>query len=143
MIDKDASYRAFTAVHRAIFKASRGRLGGRLLGMPVVLLTTTGRRSGRPRESMLTSPLQDGDTIVLVASYGGDDREPSWCRNLRKHSVVHVTMRGRDEPRRARVATAAERAELWPKVTAAHPNYAGYQRKTARRIPLVLLEPMP
>jgi deazaflavin-dependent oxidoreductase (nitroreductase family) len=138
---KDQMFRAFTTFHRSVFKASGGRVAGKALGMPVLVLTTTGRTSGKPRQTMLTSPLQVGDTVVLVASFGGDDREPSWCRNLRKDPNVRIVMRGRDEARRARVADPAERAELWPKITAAHANYAGYQRKTSREIPVVLLEP--
>ena len=137
---KDNMFRVWTGVHRYLFKATKGKAAGKLLGMPVVLLTTTGRTSGQPRETMLTTPLQIGDTITLVASFGGDDREPSWCRNLRKNPEVTITMSGRTEKRTARVATTEERAELWPKLTAAHPNYAGYQRKTSREIPVVLLE---
>lgn len=142
MSAKDSVFRLVTTFHRTVFRASGGRLAGKLLGMPVVVLTTTGRTTGRRRETMLTTPLQVGETIVLVASYGGDDREPAWCRNLRQNPIVHVTMRGRDEDRRARVAGEEERAELWPQVTAAHPNYAGYQTRTSRVIPLVLLEPL-
>jgi deazaflavin-dependent oxidoreductase (nitroreductase family) len=134
-------FRAVTKLHRQVFRATGGRVAGKALGMPVVILTTTGRTSGKPRDTMLTSPLQLGETIVLVASKGGDDREPSWCRNLRKEPRVHLAMRGLSEERVARVASEEERAELWPKVTAAHPNYAGYQRKTSREIPLVLVEP--
>jgi deazaflavin-dependent oxidoreductase (nitroreductase family) len=138
---KDTMFRAFTTFHRSVFTLSGGRVAGKALGMPVLILTTTGRTSGKPRQTMLTSPLQVGDTIVLVASFGGDDREPSWCRNLRKDPVVQVVMRGKRETRHARVATAEERAELWPKITIAHANYAGYQTKTTREIPVVLVEP--
>lgn len=139
---KDTMFKALTTFHRSVFKASRGRVAGKALGMPVLILTTTGRTSGKARQTMLTSPLQVGETVVLVASFGGDDREPSWCRNLRKNPDVQLTMRGRTEQRQARVANPEERAELWPKITAAHANYAGYQTKTAREIPVVLLEPV-
>jgi deazaflavin-dependent oxidoreductase (nitroreductase family) len=91
---------------------------------------------------MLTSPVQDGSAIVIVASRGGDDTHPAWFLNLRDNPEVEVAMNG--EPARrmhARVATADERARLWPLVVADHANYAGYQRKTSREIPLVLLEP--
>jgi deazaflavin-dependent oxidoreductase (nitroreductase family) len=91
---------------------------------------------------MLTSPYQEGSTIVVVASRGGDDQHPAWFLNLRDDPDVEVTMKG--EPKRrmvARVANAEERARLWPLVTADHKNYAGYQTKTEREIPLVLLEP--
>src|SRR5690606_2970560 len=108
----------------------------------VLELTTIGRKSGEPRTVMLTSPLQEGSTTVIVASRGGDDHHPAWFLNLRDNPDVEVAMKG--EPRRrmrARVATPEERSRMWPKITAAHTNYAGYQRKTDREIPLVLLEP--
>jgi deazaflavin-dependent oxidoreductase (nitroreductase family) len=110
--------------------------------MPVLELTTTGRKSGQRRSVMLTSPLQEGATIVVVASRGGDDQHPAWLLNVRADPDVEVAMKG--EPKRpmvARVANAEERARLWPLVTADHKNYAGYQTKTDREIPLVLLEP--
>jgi deazaflavin-dependent oxidoreductase (nitroreductase family) len=142
MTTKDQLFKGFTVVHRTIFTASSGRLGGKALGMPVVLLTTTGRKSGQPRQTMLTSPLVLGDNVMLVASYGGDDREPSWCQNLRETPAVEITMAGKTRAMRAHIADAAERAELWPQITSAHTNYAGYQRKTDREIPVVVLEPV-
>ena len=109
--------------------------------MPVVKLTTIGRKSGQPRSVMLTSPVQQGDTIVVVASRGGDDTHPAWFLNLRDNPNVEVAMKGAKRPYVARVASADERADLWPKVTAEYKNYAGYQTKTEREIPSVLLEP--
>jgi deazaflavin-dependent oxidoreductase (nitroreductase family) len=110
--------------------------------MPVLELTTTGRKSGQPRSVMLTSPLQEGSTLVIVASRGGDDQHPAWLLNLRDNPDVEVAFKGGPkQPMRARVATPEERARLWPLVTADHKNYAGYQTKTQREIPLVLLEP--
>src|SRR5438094_378897 len=92
---KDAAARFLTGLHGSVFRATDGRLLGRVAGMPVVMLTTTGRKSGKPRRTMLTSPVQEGDRIVLVASYGGDDRHPAWFLNLRDHPDVEVTMLGR------------------------------------------------
>jgi deazaflavin-dependent oxidoreductase (nitroreductase family) len=138
----DLQLKAMTTFHRVLLKISAGRLGWRAGGMPVLELTTTGRRSGQPRTVMLTSPLQEGDALVIVASRGGDDRHPAWFLNLRDHPDVEVALAG--EPKRsmrARVATPRKRAALWPRVTAAHKRYAGYQAKTEREIPLVLLEP--
>jgi deazaflavin-dependent oxidoreductase (nitroreductase family) len=142
MMLKDQLSRSLTTVHRTVFTASRGRIAGRALGMPVVLLTTTGRTSGKPRQTMLTTPLVLGEKVTLVASNGGDDREPSWCQNLRKTPAVEVTMTGATRQMVAHLADADERAELWPQITAAHANYAGYQRKTDREIPVVVLEPV-
>jgi deazaflavin-dependent oxidoreductase (nitroreductase family) len=134
--------KTMNAVHRVVLKATGGRLGWSVGNMTVLELITTGRKSGEPRSVMLTSPVQDGDTIVVVASRGGDDHHPAWFLNLRDEPKVEVSYQGKPAaPYTARVATAEERAELWPKVTAAAKNYAGYQRRTEREIPLVLLEP--
>lgn len=139
----DLQLKAMNAVHRLALKATGGRVGWNLLGMRVVELTTTGRRSGEPRTVMLTSPLQEGTTIVVVASRGGDGRTPAWQLNIEAEPRVEVVFdRGPRTPMTARVATPEERARLWPLVTADHKNYAGYQRKTTREIPLVLLEPI-
>ena len=130
------------ALHRGLVRISGGRIGWKALGMPVLELTTTGRKSGEPRTVMLTSPLQDGGAFVVVGSKGGDDDHPAWFLNLRANPAVEVSVGGAPRrPMHARIATAEERARLWPKVTADHQNYAGYQTKTAREIPLVLLEP--
>jgi deazaflavin-dependent oxidoreductase (nitroreductase family) len=138
----DLAFKTMNAVHRAALKLTGGRAGYNLLRMPVVELTTTGRKSGQPRTVMLTSPLQLGSTYVVVASRGGDDKPPAWFLNLQANPDVQVAIQGGSkEPRRARVATTEERAELWPRVVADHKNYAGYQTKTSREIPLVLLEP--
>lgn len=138
---KDRYFKAFTDFHRTVFLASKGRIAGQLIGMPVVMLTTTGRKSGKHRHSMLTSPLEVGDSVVLVASYGGDDRHPTWLLNLREHPQVEATMRGVRRQMTARIATGDERADLWARLTAAHANYAAYQTKTDREIPVVVLDP--
>jgi deazaflavin-dependent oxidoreductase (nitroreductase family) len=138
----DLQLKAVNALHRGVVKISGGRVGWRAGGMPALALTTTGRRSGRPRTVMLTSPVQEGDAIVIVASRGGDAHHPAWFLNLREHPDVQVAFAGRPRrPMRARVATSGERAALWPRVTAAYKGYGNYQKKTDREIPLVLLEP--
>ena len=130
--------------HRVLLKLSGGRFGWDAMGMPVLELTTTGRKSGKPRTAMLTAPLVEGDTYVIVASRGGDDTHPAWFLNLRDEPRVGVVMKGGSpETRMARVATADERARMWPLITSRYRNYAGYQRRTEREIPLVLLEPLP
>ena len=132
-----------TRLHEAIFRASGGRVLGRAAGMPVVMLTTTGRKSGQPHTCMLTAPVRLGDALVLVASYGGSDKHPAWFLNLRANPTVDVVTSGRSGPMRARVATREEKDELWPRVTATYSDYAAYQERTARDIPLVILEPVP
>jgi deazaflavin-dependent oxidoreductase (nitroreductase family) len=138
---KAIAIRLVNDVHRSLFRATRGRIGGKLGPMPVVELTTTGRRSGRRHTVMLTSPAQRGDAYVVVASYGGDDHHPAWFLNLRDHPEVEVVTGGQRRTMKARVASAEERAELWPEVVERYKGYAGYQRKTDREIPLVFLEP--
>ena len=139
----DLVLKTMNAVHRVILKVSGGRMGWEAAKMPVLELTTTGRMSGQKRVVLLTSPLQDGDTIVVVASRGGDDQHPAWFLNLRDNPDVEVSLKGKaKQPMLARVASPQERARLWPLVTADHKNYAGYQSKTEREIPLVLLDPV-
>ncbi len=139
---RDGVFRVVTGLHRALFRLSRGRLLGRAGGMPVVILTTVGHRSGRKRRTMLTAPLVEGDRVVLVASYGGHSHNPRWYQNLLVHPEVGLTVAGKGErPMRARVAGRDERAELWPRVVTAYPGYARYQERTDRRIPLVIVEP--
>jgi len=138
----DLTLKTMNAVHRGILKLSGGRLGWEGMGMPVLELTTTGRKSGQPRSVMLTSPLQEGSALIVVASRGGDDHHPGWFLNLRDNPDVKVAVKGGvARPMRARVATPEERARMWPQITAKHKNYAGYQTRTEREIPLVLLEP--
>jgi deazaflavin-dependent oxidoreductase (nitroreductase family) len=137
----DVSLKTMSRVHRAIVHLSGGQLLGSAFGMPVVELHTTGRKSGLPRSTMLTAPVVDGEQVVLVASKGGDDRDPDWYRNLMAHPEVELTIGGQRRPMLARQASAAEKAELWPRVVAAYQGYGGYQRRTERDIPLVILEP--
>lgn len=131
------------AVHRIFLALSGGRLGWEAQGMPVLELTTRGRKSGQTRSVMLTSPVQEGAAIVVVASRGGHDHPPAWFLNLQDHPDVEVRLQGGPKERmRGRVATPAERERLWPLVIADHRNYADYQSKTSREIALVVLEPL-
>jgi deazaflavin-dependent oxidoreductase (nitroreductase family) len=137
----DIGLKAMSRTHRAIVHLTGGRVLGSAFGMPAVELHTLGRTSGRPRSTMLTAPVIDADRVVLVASKGGDDRDPDWYRNLVAHPEVELTMAGRRRPMRARRASAEEKAELWPQVVAKYKGYGGYQRRTERDIPLVICEP--
>jgi deazaflavin-dependent oxidoreductase (nitroreductase family) len=128
-------------VHRVLFNTSNGRIGSGLLGMPVVSLTTTGRRSGEPRQTMLTAPVHSDDRVVLVASFGGSDHHPAWYLNLQANPKVTVTMSGRTREMVARTASPAERDELWPQIVEAHKGYDSYRQRTHKReIPVVILE---
>ena len=143
MVLKDVIAKGITTFHRTVFDLSKGKVAGKASGMPVLKLTTIGRKSGQRRATMLTSPLLEGDNVILVASYGGDDRDPMWFSNIVANPDVEVVMRGSTRQIRARVAENDERTRLWEALTAKHANYAGYQRKTSRQIPVVVLEPRP
>jgi deazaflavin-dependent oxidoreductase (nitroreductase family) len=137
----DFTFKAMNAIHRGLLKVSGGRAGSNVSNMPVLELTTTGRKTGRPRSVLLTSPLQEGTALIVVASRGGDDKPPAWFLNLTDNPDVEVALAGKPPQRmRARVATPEERSRWWPLVIADHQNYADYQAKTNREIPLVLLE---
>ena len=138
----DGVLKVMNTIHRTALALSGGRIGWTAANMPVLELTTTGRKSGQPRSVMLTSPLQEGSTIVVVASRGGDDHHPAWFLNLRDNPTVQVAYKGGAKlPMQARVATDEERTRLWPAVAEKYKGYAQYQAKTDRQIPLVLLEP--
>ena len=128
--------------HRILIVVSGGRAGRSFSGMPVVELSSTGRKSGQLRSTLLTSPYQEGDRTYIVASRGGDDHNPAWFLNLRDNPEVTVSIQGGPAQKmHADVAGPEERARVWPLITSKHRNYAGYQRKTEREIPLVVLTP--
>ncbi|MBN6041280.1 nitroreductase/quinone reductase family protein [Amycolatopsis sp. 195334CR] len=138
----DVVLKLMNGAHRGLLKVTGGRVGWQASGMPVLELTTVGRKSGQKRSVMLTAPVHDGDTLVVVASRGGDDHHPAWFLNLRDNPEVEVALKGAPaKPMRARIATAEERGELWPRIAGDFRNYRAYQDKTEREIPLVLLEP--
>jgi deazaflavin-dependent oxidoreductase (nitroreductase family) len=137
------SLRTMNGAHRFVIAITGGRFGWFMAGMPMLELTTTGRKSGEKRSTMLSSPLRIHGSYVVVASRGGDDVHPAWFLNLRDDPHVEVVIQGGPrEPRIARIASAEERERLWPQITSKYPNYGGYQEKTAREIPIVFLEPV-
>lgn len=137
----DFVLKTMNAVHRTMMTVSGGRIGWTAANMPVLELTTTGRKSGQKRSVMLTSPWQDGDTMAIVASRGGDDIHPAWYLNLQADPNVSVKTQDGTTAMLARTATAEERAEIWPQIVKDFANYGGYQDKTDREIPVVLLDP--
>jgi len=129
-----------------LYRATGGRLGGKWRvgsafpwGIPVCLLTTTGRKSGQPRISPLLF-LEDGDRVVLVASQGGLPKNPMWYLNIRADPDVTIQIKSRIRKMRARVATDEERAELWPRLVAMYADFDNYQSWTERQIPVVICE---
>lgn len=138
----DLVLKTMNTAHRLLVKVTGGRVGYDAMGMPVLELTTVGRKSGEPRSVLLTAPLEVDGHPVIVASRGGDDRHPAWFLNLRDRPDVQVSIKGGPRtPMRARVVGAEERARLWPQIAGKYRNYAGYQQRTSREIPLVVLEP--
>src|SRR5215470_3582276 len=133
-----AAVRAFMGLHTAVYRLSGGRVGGKLGNLRILLLTTTGRKSGQPR----TVPLvffEDGERLVVIASKGGDPRDPHWWENLKHDPGAEVQVGGERRRMRARLASAEERSRLWPRVKRENPAYAEYEKRTSREIPVVLL----
>lgn len=131
----------FWKLHPVIYRWTGGRVGGRLMNMPVLLLTTRGRKKGRDRTRALTYFPKEG-TYVVVASFLGEPRHPDWWLNLRAHPEAWIQVGGRRLEVRAREAQGEERERLWTEIVAAQPDYAEYQKRTSRRIPVVILEPV-
>ncbi|GAA3997781.1 nitroreductase family deazaflavin-dependent oxidoreductase [Allokutzneria multivorans] len=122
------------------YLASGGTEGHESDGVHMLVLATTGRRTGTPRRTCLIYG-RAGEDFVVVASKGGADDDPAWFKNLRAEPSVGVQVGPRRFTARARVASAAERESLWPQMVGIFPLYAEYARKTARQIPVVLLTP--
>ena len=132
--------RRLMGLHTVAYRATRGVVGHRVPGgPPMLLLDHVGAKSGSRR----TSPLvytEDGDDVVLVASKGGNPKHPAWFHNLKANPETTVQIGSEKRPVRARVATDEERKRLWPKVVEVYSGYEGYQKRTERKIPLIVLE---
>ncbi len=136
----NAGQRFFTGLHTFFYRFSGGKLGGQFGKSPVLLLITTGRKTGKQRTTPLLY-LKDGDNLILVASYGGAPTHPVWWLNLQANPEAEVEIGRRKLRVTARQADAEERKRLWPLVVAMYPSYAEYQKKTTREIPVVILLP--
>jgi deazaflavin-dependent oxidoreductase (nitroreductase family) len=139
---RDSSVKRWSGVHRWLYRSTGGRLGSRLVGNDMLLLTTRGRRTGEPHTVPLLFLRGEG-TMAVIASYGGRDHHPDWYLNLDDHPEVTAQTGGRRARLTARTAGPAERDTWWPKAVAAYGDYAVYQDRTDREIPIVLLEPRP
>jgi deazaflavin-dependent oxidoreductase (nitroreductase family) len=127
--------------HAVVYRATGGVIGHRFPGAPpMLLLHHVGARSGAKRTTPLVY-VRDGDDFVIVASKGGYPRNPAWYHNLRAHPDTTIQVGAQRRPVRARVARADERPRLWPMAVETYGGYAGYQERTQREIPLVVLEP--
>ena len=129
--------------HEAVYKASDGRIGHRTLGVPTLLLRSTGRRSGAPRTNGLVYA-RDGDTYLVVASNGGADRNPAWLHNVRAHPDVVIQIGRQRQDAKARVIEPSDPdyERLWKIVNDNnHDRYTAYQQQTSRAIPVVAVTP--
>jgi deazaflavin-dependent oxidoreductase (nitroreductase family) len=131
--------RVIGTLHRLLYRCSSGRIGGILRGGPVLLLTTTGRRTGQERTWPLCYLSAPGDELVLVASAGGAPRHPAWYLNLRADLRVSIRLGEKSRKMVARIAEESERARLWELIVRRYPVVANYQRKSGREIPVVIL----
>jgi deazaflavin-dependent oxidoreductase (nitroreductase family) len=135
--------RWMTGVNTAAYRLSNGRVAAHVPGgAPICLLTTTGRRTGRPRTVPLLYLPHDDAQIVLVASHGGMSSHPAWYLNLLADPEVTVDVASRRRRMTGRPASESERAELWPALTAVYPHFDAYQSRTDRIIPVLILAPM-
>lgn len=129
--------------HTVVYEATRGRIGHRFPGAPpMLLLDHVGAKSGTRRTTPLVY-VTDGDDIVIVASKGGNPTNPAWFHNLRAHPDTTVLVGSERREVHARVARPGERSRLWAKAVETYGGYRGYQERTEREIPLVVLEPAP
>ena len=138
---KDSAVKRWSGVHAWLFRVSGGRLGRRLVGNDMLLLTTIGRLSGRSHTVPLLY-LRDGNSLVIIASYGGRLHHPHWYENLVVEPEVDVQIGRVTERRLARTASSAEHATWWPRIVEAYDGYENYQSRTSRQIPVVFLDPV-
>lgn len=132
--------KVFSRLHVFLYRASGGRIGGRFKAAPVLLLTTTGRKTGKRR----TTPLlytEDAGRYVIIASVGGAPKHPAWYLNLGGKADATIQVGGRTLEVHADTAPPDERARLWTLMTRMYPGYDAYQAKTTREIPVVTLTP--
>jgi len=139
--------KTMSKVNVAIYRWTGGLLGSKWRvgsafpwGIPVLLLTTIGRKSGQPRTAPLVF-IEDGGNVIVVASQGGLPKDPLWYKNLVATAKCEVQIKRRKMKMTAHTASSEERAELWPKLVAHYPDFASYATWTERTIPVVILEP--
>jgi F420H(2)-dependent quinone reductase len=133
--------RVLGGIHERIYRATDGAIGGRLVGSPVLLLTTVGRKTGEDRTAPLLY-LEDGGRLVVVASMGGAPRHPAWYLNLVASGEARVRVGDRTLRVKAEEARDEEKSRLWARLVEMYPPYESYQRRTEREIPVVLLRPV-
>jgi deazaflavin-dependent oxidoreductase (nitroreductase family) len=133
--------RVMVPVNIFLYKLTGGAVGGKVRGLPVLLLTTTGRKSGKSR-TVPVGYLSDGDTYVIIASYAGQPKNPAWYFNLQNQPEATIQVKRLQMQVKAETANPEKRGELWARLLQVAPGYASYQEKTDREIPLVILHPV-
>lgn len=123
------------------FRANGGRLGGQFEGAPVLLLHSTGAKSGKERVNPMMYQAV-GDALAVFASKAGADTNPDWYHNLLAHPDATVEVGTESKPVTARVARGPERDEIWETQKQRYPGFADYERQTTRQIPVVILQPV-
>ncbi len=123
-----------------LYRLSGGRIGGSLAGSPVLLLTTTGRKSGQQRTAPVVY-LADGERQVVIGSNAGHSKTPAWSLNLKANPEAEVEIGRKRRPVRARVAEGEERAELWRRINQQYSGFDDYEARTDREIAVFVLEP--
>ncbi|HEY2326912.1 MAG TPA: nitroreductase family deazaflavin-dependent oxidoreductase [Gaiellaceae bacterium] len=131
-------FRIVGGAHVRVYRLTGGRVGGNIVKLPVLILTTTGRKSGRPRAQPLAYARTD-EGYVVIASKGGAPQHPLWYLNLRANPLAQVTIGRETRSVRAREAHGAEREELWRLLADVYPGYNRYAQKTRRQIPVLVL----
>lgn len=131
-------WKVFSALHVFLYRLTGGRIGGRMGNNRILLLQTVGRKSRKARVNPLVY-FQDGDDYIITASNNGEDRHPGWYFNLKHRPETTVQVLDARIPVTARQVEGDERSRLWAKLTADHPQFTGYQRKTTREIPMFAL----
>ena len=126
--------------HNYVYRATRGRVFGKSGALPLILLTTTGRRSGRERTTPVAALVED-DRMVVIGSNVGHDRQPTWALNLKSNPEAQVRFRGESRTVRARFTEGSERDALWQAMNERFAGYDDYQANTERRLPVIVLEP--
>jgi deazaflavin-dependent oxidoreductase (nitroreductase family) len=132
--------RATGKLNVPIYRMTRGRLMGKVGRAPVLLLTSTGRRTGQPRTAPVLY-LADGDRVVVIGSNAGNVHAPAWSHNLKANPDAEIEIRNGRRPVRARVAEGEERAELWRKMNAQYGGFEDYDHRTSREIAVFVLDP--
>jgi deazaflavin-dependent oxidoreductase (nitroreductase family) len=134
------NFRRIGKLNTPVNRFTRGRIGGRVGKAPVLLLTTTGRKSGQLRTAPVVF-LADGDRAVIINTNAGHERVPAWSLNLKAKPEAEVEIRGKKQPVIARIAEGEERAELWRKHNEQYSGFDEYEARTDRDIALFVLEP--